>query len=71
MRALSLPSDLRRLLLASTALVLPLAGTHAQNAVWQVAPIVAGLTAGTFDFNAGGNWLPDMVPTGTTRAASR
>src|SRR5438270_9953638 len=65
MLPLSLRSDLRRLFLASTALVLPLAGAQAQNATWQAVPTVAGPVAATFDFNANPNWVPATVPTGT------
>jgi autotransporter-associated beta strand protein len=69
MRAFS-GRDLRRLFLASTALVLPLAGAHAQNATWQAVPTVAGPVAATFDFNANANWVPATVPTGTATFAA-
>jgi autotransporter-associated beta strand protein len=65
MSALIARAHLRRLLLASTALVLPLAGARAQNATWQAVPTVAGPVAATFDFNANPNWVPTTVPTGT------
>src|SRR5579884_1773075 len=70
MSALIARSRLRRLLMASTALVLPLAGAQAQNATWQAVPTAAGPVAATFDFNANANWLPATVPTGTATFAA-
>ena len=37
----------------------------AQNATWLNTATVAGPVGGSFDFNAGANWNPATVPTGT------
>src|SRR5438067_2269996 len=54
-----------RALLAGTALsALTTLPAAAQNATWNNVATVAGPVLGTFDFDAGLNWVGNVVPTG-------